>query len=86
MVLYPALTDREQNKFLEVGSKHTVRVMNINNFSLPEDADAYDAQYPDAVTEIYRYFQGGLGGVLLKTVTIIYVDATHDQLLSVVYT
>ena len=78
------VSDREMNKFVEIAGKHVVRVTNLGNFTIPENADAFDATYPDAVTEVYRYFSGGLAGTLLKTVTITYSNAAHDQLVSMV--
>ena len=73
-------------KFTEIGGKHVVRVTNLGNFTPPENADSFDAQYPDAVTEIYRYFSGGLSGTLLKTVTIVFTDSTHNAIASFVVT
>lgn len=85
MTMSPVVLDRERDKFLETGAGETaVRVNAISMFSVnvPENADSFDVQYPDAVTEIYRYFLGGISGTLLKTITIIYTNAAHDGLVS----
>ena len=48
--------------------------------------DAIGAAYPAADTEVYSYFDGGLGGVLVGTVTVKYTDATKANVSSVVRT
>lgn len=38
--------------------------------------DAFDYQYPTAVQEIIRLYEGGLTGTLKATVTLNYTDST----------
>lgn len=38
--------------------------------------------YPDAVTVVETYRDGGSGGNVVGTVTKVYVDATHERLVS----
>lgn len=83
MVLKTQISDREYQKFVEIDGKHVVQVTPLQSFSPPPETDAISTSYPDLVTEIYQYRQGGLSGTILKTVTIIYVDATKENLLSV---
>jgi hypothetical protein len=48
--------------------------------------DYIGASYPNAVTEVYSYKQGGSGGTLQATVTVTYTDSTKNSLVSVVKT
>ncbi len=50
---------------------------------VPEQFDYIKATYPTTTIEVYQYYEGGSGGTLVATVTVIYVDATKDQLASV---
>lgn len=84
MALRPAVSDREMAKFVEKDGKHVVQVTGIESFSPPPETDAITASYPDAITEIYEYRQGGIAGAILKTVTVVYVDSTKESLTSVV--
>lgn len=55
-------------------------------FAPPANTDALLANYPDAVTEVYQYYNGGLAGTLLQTVTVVYTDATKSLVSTVVKT
>ena len=48
--------------------------------------DAVSATYPDAVTEVYSFYSGGLTGDLQATVTVIYSNASKTDLVSAVKT
>lgn len=48
--------------------------------------DALSATYPNALTEIYEYYDGGLAGTLVATVTVVYTDATKTAVSTVVKT
>jgi len=86
MVLKNNINDREMNKFQEtVTGDHAVRVIPFGTLDIPDGADFIAATYPDTVTEVYTYKQGGSGGSTLKTVTVIYTDTTKDNLLSVAW-
>ncbi len=44
-------------------------------FSLPQ-YDYFSVAYPDSLTEIYSFYQGGSGGTLVSMVTIVYTDTS----------
>lgn len=75
--------DLEWQKF----QKDTSGNVAVNTISLgsliTEKFDYVSASYPDSVTEIYVYKNGGASGTLVATVTVIYVDSTKNQLVSV---
>ncbi len=48
-----------------------------------ETFDYISAAYPDLVTEIYTYKSGGVGGKTTGTISVVYSDATKENLLSV---
>ncbi len=48
--------------------------------------DAVDVGYPNATTETYEFYSGGLGGTLQATVTLTYVDSTKEDLSTAVKT
>jgi len=75
------------------GTKGAIRINTDNRMevvaipagiNIPFDAIALFE--PDAVTEEYSYFTGGLAGTLVRTVTIIYTSAAKTTLVSTVYT
>lgn len=37
---------------------------------------------PDAYTDVFQYYSGGLAGTLVMTVTVIYADTAHANLVS----
>ena len=53
-------------------------------FIPPLFSDAITASYPDAVTEIYEYRQGGVGGTILLTLTVVYTDSLKSNISTVV--
>ncbi|NQX99771.1 MAG: hypothetical protein HRT70_01310 [Flavobacteriaceae bacterium] len=48
--------------------------------------DAVTTQYPDAITEIYEYRQGGLVGTIVVTITVTYLTSAKQLLDNVVWT
>jgi hypothetical protein len=48
-----------------------------------EEFDYIGVVYPDGITEVYTYKSGGVSGSTVATVTVIYVDGTKEQLVSV---
>lgn len=48
--------------------------------------DAVSFSYPDNVTEIHRYYLGGIDGELVATVTAVFNSASKKNLLSLVKT
>lgn len=55
-------------------------------FSPPALTDAMQATYPNATTEVYEFYSGGLSGTLLQTNTVVYTDATKNLVDTVVKT
>lgn len=87
MAFSPNIDDRERDKFFETDDGETaVRVGGVGSFLDGITYDALSATYPDAVTEIYSYFEGGLAGTLKATVTVVYVNSDKDDVLTVVRT
>jgi hypothetical protein len=54
----------------------------INKFAPPKDADYIATSYT-LTSDVYFYKQGGSGGTLLKTITIIYTDSSKEKIQSV---
>lgn len=48
--------------------------------------DAVDASYPNATTEVYEFYTGGLSGTLVATITVIYTNASKQFIQSAVKT
>lgn len=48
--------------------------------------DSFFATFPSSTVEVYEYYQGGLAGTVVATVTITYTDATKTSVLSGVRT
>lgn len=42
--------------------------------------DYVQAAYPDSVTEVYQFKNGGSGGTLQATITVVYTDATKENI------
>jgi len=59
------------------------RALHVKSLSqlVSEKFDSIFASYPNATTEVYTY---KLNGTTVATVTVLYVDATKAQLVSVV--
>jgi hypothetical protein len=55
-------------------------------FNPPTNTDAMAASYPTSTEEIYQFYNGGLEGTLLATITVTYTDATKLEIQSVVRT
>jgi len=47
---------------------------------IPKGTDFMSTSYPNTTTEIYRYYNGGAGGTLLVTATIIYTAAEKTDI------
>lgn len=47
-------------------------------------ADAITVTYPDSVTEVYKYRNGGTSGNVVLVLTLVYADSTKVLLTSVV--
>lgn len=89
MALKEGISDREYNKFEEIpagSGVHVVRTVPFGPFQVPVLADAITASYPDTVTEVYEYRQGGIAGTVLQTVTVVYTNASKSFIDNVVIT
>lgn len=81
-------TDNEDNKFVNdtngdvavntVSDSLGASIIHGINF------DAIGVSFPNNTTEIYSYYEGGLAGTLLATVTVVYTNAAKDFVSSVV--
>lgn len=86
MALPTTLQQREYKKFIESGGETAVRVVGTiggTEFDPPSNADSITAEYPNSVTEIYKYRTGGLVGTVVKTITVVYLDSTKADISSV---
>lgn len=82
----------ENKKFVEspTGSGdvavRTAPSIETNPFGPPLDADAITVGYPSSTIEVYEYRTGGIGGSVLKTVTVTYNTGSKNEILTVVVT
>lgn len=77
--------DREQSKFIQSPTRPNdaaVEVVAQGPFDVPATADTITRQVSGA-QEIYRYYTGGAGGTLLRTITVTYVNSSLKDLVSV---
>ena len=63
-----------------------VKPVDTGNGSIIGDIvfDAMTGEEPDNVTEIFKYYNGGLAGTLVATVTVVYSNASKEFVTSVV--
>ena len=64
--------------------ENVLRTTDTNSILKGISYDAISAAYPNATTEVYSYFIGGLAGTLQATITVVYTDATKDCISTVV--
>lgn len=84
------ILDREFHKFIESPTRPGKSAVEIvgeittttGPFSPPSSSDAFTVSYPNSVTEVYEFRTGGVGGTIIKTVTLIYSSASKQNLLS----
>ena len=82
-----------QDDSIAIGDPTTDTIMTVNpdgstnvrmsNTLITEPFDYISVGYPSSTVETYTYKMGGAGGSLIGVVTVSYVDATKNQLLSV---
>lgn len=86
MAIPMSVKDREQAKFVQSPTRAdgaAVETLDaLGNFDPPREADHITRQVSGA-QEIYRYYQGGLTGTLLKTITVTYTSSSLKDLVSV---
>ena len=96
MAIPKTIEGREQNKFVESSTRPNgtaVEVKVSNKVDLYQGSiiagieyDAVTFSYPDNVTEIHRYYLGGVDGELVATVTAVFDSSSKKNLLSLVKT
>lgn len=87
MAIPEAISSREYNKFGDRGGSGTfVYTSPVNNLLNGILFDAVSASYPDLITEVYAFKQGGLAGTTVATVTVVYTDESKDLISTVVKT
>lgn len=96
MAIPKTIEGREQNKFVESSTRPNgtaVEVAISNKVDLYQGSiiagveyDAITFSYPDSVTEIHRYYLGGVNGNLVATVTAIFQTNSKKNLISLVRT
>ena len=85
MALPGSAPDREYQKFFETNDgKTAVRIGGTGTLVEGLKYDSISATYPDTTTEVYRYYEGGLAGTLVGTVTVVYNSSTKNEIVSVV--
>jgi hypothetical protein len=73
----PLAANKKSDYFLKVGL--------FGNTAVPYFTDAVTVDYPSSTIEVYNFRQGGVSGVILKTVTITYTNSTKDFLSTAVW-
>ena len=87
MSMSPNRGDREYQKFVETADGNAaVRVTSIGEMLSGISYDSILASYPTDSSEVYSYYNNGLSGDLVATVTVVYTDSTKNVLTSVVRT
>ena len=61
-----------------------IKTEDISPFKPPIGTDAITVEYPDNITEIYRFRSGGTSGGILASITITYTAANKNFIASVV--
>lgn len=81
-----SLMDRQFNSHEQDGpSLWHVRTYAINGL-LTEKFDAIALSYPSTTVDVAQYYQGGLSGTLVMTITTTYNNPAHQKIVSVVRT
>lgn len=75
------IEDLEYFKFDDRNSTSpAVRI--INSGLLNVQYDYFEVSYPNAVTEVYTFKEGGASGTTVRVLTITYTDSTKENLQS----
>jgi len=76
-----------QHKFFDNGNDQpAVRVGGTGSIIQGLIFDAIEVSYPSSTVEVFEYYEGGLAGTLLATVTVTYATASKNDVTSVVRT
>lgn len=83
--LTPSLLDAPQiiKRTFDNG-KDATRTTTVSGTLVTEQFDSVGVDYPSDSVEVYTYYQGGLAGAVVATVTVTYTDNTKTSLDSVV--
>ena len=61
--------------------------MSMGNWVLPnpnqQQFDAITVEYPDSVTEVYKWRKGGVTGNIVVTITVIYSSSSKIDVVSI---
>lgn len=68
------------------GSQSTPQVSRVWNSLIQAPFDYIGTTFPDGVTDVYTFKNGGSGGNTIATLTIVYVDSTKQALSSLTKT
>jgi len=76
--------DRNYNSFVNLGgSDWARRTTNIGGSVLSGiNYDSANVTYPNTVTEVYEFKNGGLSGPTVAIVTVVYTNSTKENILS----
>lgn len=74
------IRDLEREKFDADGA---VKAVLSGGLDVPVGSDYLTVAYPNSSSETYTYKKGGAAGETLKTVTVVYTDATKAKILEV---
>jgi hypothetical protein len=96
MPIPKTIEGRELNKFVDSPTRENgtaVEVKVSNKVDLYQGSiiagieyDAVLFSYPDNVTEVHRYYLGGVDGILVATVTAVFDHHSKKNLISLVRT
>lgn len=69
-------------QYMAVNSDGSTNIR-VSNALITSPFDYIGATYPNSTTEIYSYKSGGSGGSLVGVITVIYTDASKNNIQSV---
>lgn len=60
------------------------RALHVKNMTqlITVPFDAGTVEYPDSITEVYKYRTGGTGGTIVGTITLVYTNSSKKLLAS----
>ena len=66
----------------EVGDKAALDVIPMNSL-VPDGYDYVAVTYPTSTSEVFTFKTGGSGGTTVATITLVYTDASKNDLSTV---
>jgi len=70
---------------LKVNEDGSIDINSLGQFIIGK-FDYIGGAFPDSVTEVYTYKEGGSSGTLVATVTVVYTDANKNNISSITKT